>query len=392
MVLQVHRNGGSILKCFPQLALSGFLLISTPFADARGLGDLFQNGTNVAQRCSVSPQTAREQVVFDEIFPTVIHETPGRNFGSEQLFKPIRAIGEPLAQLGTNCLGGNMASCDQFSSWVQKLADMDALKFDREKHKASPVSFVTGTLSGNLTLRPIAIHSGLLLEKGLISFEDKNRVFDWMLRRAKDYEHAPRIERSRLAQNLVLNSAVTQLAVGIVTSYKGLTERAVTIYKTYIDTMRPDGSFPEETKRGQSALKYSNMAIASLVLVAELGTTIGLYLYPYRGPNGDIHKAISFLLDVLENEQLIKGYAEGGVSPTDPVQPNGKQSRAFLRSHLGWMVPYTSRFPKSESAIRIRGMMDHREFSAPTYFDENVGGYAECIWGSIGGGNESRAR
>ncbi|NCP44817.1 MAG: hypothetical protein GW822_15520 [Sphingomonadales bacterium] len=382
---------GSMLKLFPSLVLA-VLLGGAPFASARGLVDLFHSGTNVEQRCFVSSQAVHEQVVFDEIFSIVIHETPGRNFGSEQLFRPIRAIGEPLAQLGTNCLGGNKASCVHFANWVQKLADADALKFDRKKHKASPVSFVAGTLSGNLTLRPIAIYSSLLLENGLIAFQDKGAVFDWMLRRAQDYEHAPRIERSRLAQNLVLNSGATQLAVGIATSSMSMTERAVAIYRTYIDTMRPDGSFPEEVKRGQSALKYSNMAIAGLVLVAELGTTIELDLYSYRGPNGDIHRAISFLLDALDNEQLIKGYAEAGVSPTDPVQPDGSQARAFLRSQLGWVVPYASRFPKAESAVRIRGLMGHGEFRTPAYFDENVGGYAECIWGLMGDRNEPRTR
>ena len=362
--------------------LATFFGISCVAAHAHGLGKLIRDVDALQHRCMVASQESYDLQTLDEIFPVVIWETPGRNFGSQQLFRPLRTIGQPLAALGTNCLGGDVRSCGLFSNWVEKLARNDSLRFDRDKHRISSVSMVTGTLSGNLVLRPIALYSGLLLDWGLISFKNESAVFEWMKRRVHDYEHAPRVDRTRQAQNLVLNSAVTQLTVGIATSDKGLAARGGEVYKTYIDTMRVDGSFPQETRRGVSALKYSNMAIAELVLTAELGSTIGMDLYGYRGVNGGIDEAISFLLAAIEDEHLIKRYAAENFAPTDRGQFDEGQAMGFLRDGLGWVVPYAVRFPGSNNALKIREIVNKRRLPVSVYFDENVGAYGWCIWGS----------
>jgi hypothetical protein len=384
MISYLYALTAPSLKHLLRIAVAAVLMGPAMTASGEGLDALFHEGGNVAERCSVAEVQTSIPVLIDEIFPQVVYKTPGRDLGSEQLFKPIRTISEPLAQLGSACLGGKKSSCQRFATWVQDLADANALRFDREKHKQSPVSFVSGTLSGNLSLRPIALYSGVLLKKRLIAFPDNGSVFQWLRQRAKDYEHAPRGGKPKLAQNLVLSSAATQQAVGIAIGDQTLTGRANEIFEAYIDTMRSDGSFPEETSRGQSALKYSNMAVAGLVLVAELASTTGIDLYSYTGPHGDIHDAVAFLLNAVDDETIIEPYAIARISPTDAIQPGGGQARAFLKSQFGWIDAYLARFPEFENATRIRNLIKTKGLRSPSYYDETLGAHADCIWGRLG--------
>ncbi|VWC14712.1 poly(beta-D-mannuronate) lyase [Burkholderia diffusa] len=355
-------------------------------AHAREAKDIFHAKSSWGQECAVSALDSSKQAVIPEIFPVVIRGTPGRNLASEQLYAPVMSIGYPFANLGSACMAGNKGACDQFSEWLDKLVNSDALKFDREKHKGSQSSLVTGELAGNSTLRPIAIYTSMLRRHNLISMSDRKEVFDWMRRRAANYSHISGGENEgQLAQNLVLSSAATQLAVGITTSDDSLNGTAAKAYRAYIDTMRSDGSFPAESRRGQSALKYENNAIALLVLVAELELVKGVDLYSYRGPSGDIHKAIKFWIDALQNESVILGYAAENFAPTDPVQPDGRQALHFLRpdrgmTQMGWVIPYMQNFPNRDNAKRIAKLIDQGKIQLPDDFDSILGVYPRCFW------------
>lgn len=367
------------------------LIAGAPLAKASDSADLFHNQADWAKSCFAALPAPAKQEIVPELFPVVIQGTPGQNFGSEQLFATIVSTGYPLANLGSACMTGDHAACQRFSDWVEKLADTDALRFDREKHKSSPPSLVTGELSGNNTLRPIAIYTSLLRRHNLITLTNRSTVFDWMRRRVQEYSHVSENQtESQLAQNLVLNSAVTQLEVGIATSTPSLTTAVEKIYRAYMDSMRVDGSFPAESQRGQSALKYENDAIGLLVLAAETALENGVNLYLYKGPNGDIHKAIKFLLDALQDEKLIAPYAAANVSPTDPAQPGGKQALYFMKPQrgmvqLGWIIPYVKRFPDSENAKTIRLLVDHGVIPVLNNYDSLLTVYPECVWGTPAG-------
>jgi hypothetical protein len=367
------------MKYLLQLVLFGFALFGPAVANGKVhvLGDLIGEA-HIAERCSMAQSAAPNHVVIDEIFPAVIYVTPGHNLGSEQLFQPIRTIAAPLAGLGSNCLAGKQESCRQFSDWVQTLANADALRFDTAKHGSSPVSLATGKLSGNLTLRPIALYTGILRDRGLIRFDDDRVVNVWLLRRALNYEHMPKLLTRASAQNLVLNSVLTGLTVGIATGEPSrFLDPADRIYRLYLDTMRRDGSLPEETRRGASALKYSNMAISGLTLLAELSNLAGRSLYAYRAPNGDIHTAVGFLATALANENLIAGYAAENVTPTDAPAPGGRQSRAFMQDGMGWSAIYLARFPDSGTARMLVKVLPRMPRAM---YDATLGAVAACIW------------
>jgi hypothetical protein len=367
-------------KCIQAVCAAIALLVAVPQAHA-GLGALVGPSGGAAQWCRT--KATPEQRVIGEIFPDVIDKTPGRDRGAQQLFLPIRSIAEPLGELGSACLAGERERCKQFAGWVDALARADALRFDRDKHKPVPVSFVTGTLSGNLTLRPIALYTGILLERRQIELADEASVMQWLRRRALDYEHAPRVAVDKLAQNLVLNSALTQQAVGIATGDRALTQRATALYHAYLDTMRADGSFPEETKRGRSALKYTNMALGALVMAAEMAAISETDLYGYRGPSGDLHRAVAFLLDALDDEAKVAVYAAANVAPTDAEQPGGRQARSFMKKQMGWVQPYITRFPKLDTSRRLRRLVLDGGSASGVFFDDGVGAVSSCLWGPV---------
>lgn len=377
-------------KCMSGLRLRylsfAVMAIGIANAHARDATDFFHAKSNWGMDCAVPATDPSKQTIIPEIFPLVVHGTPGRNLASEQLYAPVMSIGYPLANLGSACMAGNKTACDQFSAWLDKLVSSDALRFDRDKHKGSQSSLVTGELAGNSTLRPIAIYTSMLRRHNLINLSDRKTVFDWMRRRAVNYSHITGGEtEEQLAQNLVLSSAATQLAVGITTSDDSLNGAAAKAYRAYMDTMRSDGSFPSESKRGQSALKYENNAIALLVLVAELELVKGVDLYSYRASAGDIHKAIEFWIDALQNQSAISRYAAANFAPTDPIQPDGKQALHFLHPdrgmiQTGWIIPYMQNFPNGENAKRIRKLIDQGRIQLLNGFDSILGVYPKCFW------------
>lgn len=356
-------------------------------AQAQASPDMFHGPESWAKSCVISSAVPPKQSIIEEIFPTVIYGTPGRNLGSEQLFAPVTSVGHPIASLASFCMRGNATACYQFSGWIETLADKDALKFDREKHKHSQSSLVTGELAGNSTLRPIAIYTAILRRRGLINVSDRKALFDWMHRRVIDYSHISGKEnQQQLAQNLVLNSAATQLAVGITTSDPSLLSPAENVYHAYIDTMRDDGSFPQEAQRGQSALKYENDAIALLILIAELDIIKGKDLYMYRGVHGDIHKAIRYWVNAMQDEALIRKYASAMVAPTDPAQPGGGQALYFLRPQrdmmqMGWIIPYLKRFPNGYNSEIVRKLIKNGKFEVGNEYDSLLSVYPRCLWG-----------
>lgn len=365
------------------LLLSGCLLVVLP-AQAGGLLHLLEHQADIDRTCDrVQAVKAPPEVVIDEIFSEVIYKTPGQDRGSEQLFRPIRTVAEPLARLGSACLDGDTASCWRFENWTHSLVKADALRFDRAKHQSSPVSFVTGTLSGNLTIRPIALYAGAMKEKGLIGDRDEAALISWLNRRIDEYDNFPQRLSPDSAQNLVLNSVIARQAVDMMASKSTAknsrgTQRAEGMYRLYLDTAREDGSFPQETRRGVSALKYTNMAIGLLVVMAEMAEADGLSIYPYASLKGvDIHKTVEFMVSSLENESFIEGYAKENYAPTDKVEGAG-QARHFMKDHIGWMWLYIRRFPGHLNTPRLIAVVASEKSKKRGYFDEILGVFVGC--------------
>ena len=137
-----------------------------------------------------------------------------------------------------------------------------------------------------------------------------------------------------------------------------------------IDTMRADGSLPYQTSRGNAAIWYHNLAINVLIAMAEMATYQGVDLYSFKSKNGtDIHDAISFLLNSLENTNLIHKYASRNINPwrsgngvSNPLDYKfqvGKdkifkwQGDDRKASFLSWYEIYKYRFPDHDNLKKL---------------------------------------
>jgi len=381
--MKLHRLPGHVVLVLLGLMLASLVAWGNSAQAAGLLGLLEREVDSDSRQCQAGSAAEVAPEVIDEIFPDIIYKTPSRDHGSEQLFRPIRQVAEPLTRLGSACLAGDTASCRRFQSWTQSLVAADALRFDREKHRPSPVSFVAGTLSGNLTIRPIATYADALREKGLIRF-DAEAFSAWLHRRVAEYDHFPTRLNPGAAQNMVLNSVLAQLTADMVgTVPSSVTNapslvRAQQLYRLYLDTARKDGSLPAETRRGISALKYSNMATGGLVVLAELTQASSTRLYDYTSPNGiDLHQVVSFLVKAMADDSVIADYAKENYAPTDKVNGLG-QARAYTRDQLGWMTLYIRRFPAHQNTRALAAYLDIATRSSWGYFDEIVGAYMGC--------------
>jgi hypothetical protein len=134
-------------------------------------------------------------------------------------------------------------------------------------------------------------------------------------------------------------------------------QKGVEGYIVALGQMRPDGSFPLETARGAMAISYTSHAISSLVLIAEIAANQGHNLYDLEQNDLSLHSAITFLLDAIDNPEIIVDYAAENDTCTNP-EACGDYRKQWLELNMGWIEPYRARFPESESTRRINQMFE----------------------------------
>ena len=104
-------------------------------------------------------------------------------------------------------------------------------------------------------------------------------------------------------------------------------------YRIGVDAIQQDGSLKAEMNRGQMALHYNLYALASLIMLAELGEVNGIDLYAYD--KGAIHRLVNFCIAGLEDPTVIE--KRTGVKQL--------VSLPYAGGDVGWAVPYVRRFP-----------------------------------------------
>lgn len=134
-------------------------------------------------------------------------------------------------------------------------------------------------------------------------------------------------------------------------------QKGVDGYINALGQMRPDGSFPEETARGAMATTYTSHAISSLVLMAEIAANQEHNLYDLEQNNLSLHSAITFLLDAIDDPDVIIGYAAANDTCTIP-EGCGDYRKQYLLLNMGWIEAYRARFPESENTKRINKLFE----------------------------------
>ena len=148
----------------------------------------------------------------------------------------------------------------------------------------------------------------------------------------------------RMAWGIVKGNNVA-LAEGVERIYIGLHQ------------MRPDGSFPREAARGACALGYQVLQTHHLIVLAELAARQGYDAYALSVDGKTLHDAVKFILDVIDNHDLIAGYA--AMNATNCHLPPGSPLISLPGisgngdSPYAWVEHYIARFPGHPNAARL---------------------------------------
>lgn len=166
-------------------------------------------------------------------------------------------------------------------------------------------------------------------------------------------------------------------------SDNGRAARAARIVEEALASMRPDGSLPLETARGERALWYQRHAIASLVYIAELAAPAGHDLWALRPSGASLHDAIDFLVSAIDDPGLVHRYAPanlGGESRSNV----GRQDLGFLlarpngRHYMAWSELYRVRFSGHRNVAALDRIMRLAVPGVRPMIDDYVGGNATC--------------
>ncbi len=122
-------------------------------------------------------------------------------------------------------------------------------------------------------------------------------------------------------------------ATGVATADNTMFDHGITIYRTAMEDIQPDGTLPLEMARKSHALGYHVFALTPLVMIAELGEANGLKLYDEQG--GAIHRLAKRVQAGLDDPAWFA--ARAGAEQ----EYNGKPDKF---SYV-WAEPYYARFP-----------------------------------------------
>lgn len=174
-------------------------------------------------------------------------------------------------------------------------------------------------------------------DSGIVTPEQASLILPWMKQvalQARDFYDAKERDGGASSQNNHYYWAAVELAaVGIAADDRNDFNWAVQATREGISAIRPDGTLPQEMRRGRRALHYHLYAAAPLVMVTELAYPNGIDLY------SENHRALKKLVRVstagLLNPTLFE--KSSGVKQEVPVPPTGEA--------IGWAKPFNRRFP-----------------------------------------------
>jgi len=213
---------------------------------------------------------------------------------------------------------------------------------------AAKDSVFTGKMSSNQAyyvqgwvIGAVAIAYLKVRDSGLISAAQRETTLPWIekvVSQSQDYFEAHRKNASGDAQNNHLYWAGVEVAAaGIAANNRKLFDWGMETYHAGISQIQPDGSLPQEMRRGQRALHYHLYALAPLVYLAEFGENNGLHSYAER--DFAIKKLTDLCVQGLEdNSYFVKATGIAQDTPNGP--PAAEQ--------ISWAKIYLARFPNPQ--------------------------------------------
>jgi len=238
------------------------------------------------------------------------------------------------------------------------------------------------------TLLPTIVAWWLVRDAPEVTPEVRSRVENWLaglVTRSVRYRQRLPAELRMARNNHALLGASVAAAWGALVGEPALLRRAIDVYRRTLLDMRPDGSLPLETARGARALWYQRHAITSLVVIDTIARLQGLD--PTAGlPAGrDLHRAVRFLLDALDDPRRVWPYARENFRPGPQRNPY-VQDLGFLRRrptgrhYMAWVEIYRARFPDRPETARLAATLAAHDPDYRPMIDEYGGGHLTCFF------------
>lgn len=114
-------------------------------------------------------------------------------------------------------------------------------------------------------------------DSGLETPERNQVVLPWF--RAVVHQTMDFYDSTHASNNHLYWAGVEAGAIGIAAGDRKIFDWAMNTYRAGIEQIQPDGSMPQEMRRGRRALHYHLYALSPLVYLAEFGEVNGLHLF-----------------------------------------------------------------------------------------------------------------
>lgn len=286
----------------------------------------------------------------------------------------FNTVSDQFKRLSERCLAGSQISC--------RTIQISSIKWAKESKLEKPRSTGGGLWNDTLTinmrlLSPMLAALGVAEEFSAMPEDERSVVIPWLVKITDNFEHGMRHEGSygggnagttarRAAHNHAVQSSNAQMSLG---SFIGESERFnVGINQWFITlaSMRGDGSLPIETRRGARALFYQGRTITALSSLAEKAKVQGVDLWKTAPEETQtIHLAVKFLIDAIENPNLVLRYASTNHAPGP--SKNYKRQDIGTGSTFGWVALYMAGFPDHPNTRRMQNRVGYPQTVTHNY-------------------------
>lgn len=206
------------------------------------------------------------------------------------------------------------------------------------KMSSNQAYYVQGWVIGAAAIAYLKIR-----DSGLVSSDQRKTILPWIekvVAQSQNYFDEHRKKSTDDAQNNHLYWAGVEVAAaGIATNDRKLFDWGMETYRIGISEIQPDGSLPQEMRRGQRALHYHLYSLAPLVYLAEFGEENGLHSYSER--DYAIKKLANLCISGLEDNSFF--VKRTGIAQDTPNGPPAAEQ-------ISWAKIYQSRFPTPQLA------------------------------------------
>ncbi len=212
--------------------------------------------------------------------------------------------------------------------------------------------------------------------------QDKRDLIEgWIEQRLKLLKGAS--DSSKL-NNREYHFSFVQAVYGHATQNNRLTKQAYKVFTRAVRNQRSDGSLPEDSERGGSALHYSSHAIGNLVALADVLELSGINAYDYEIDGKSLHTMVAFLVAADRNPKLIEGYAGGNPEFSKYQFPGTSPSKQAMdwksNEQIGWAYYYMDQFPghlNTRALLSMTPFLRNRQIGTP----HQPWGHARCYLG-----------